>query len=94
MTDPDLDPVDAPAPGEATSCGTVGLEETALQAAMNRLKGIIVGYPTNWPDTYSLNIREAVLAVGLVTDPNQIFFIEDAIATVLSGLPDPQALPR
>ena len=66
-----------------------GLEPRELNHALGHLQGVIVGYPTNWPDTYSFNIREAVLATGLVSQPGQILFIEDAIATLLSGLPDP-----
>ncbi|MEM8810457.1 MAG: hypothetical protein AAGF01_30980, partial [Cyanobacteria bacterium P01_G01_bin.38] len=73
------------------TCGAVGLDDASLQQAIEQLQGIIMGYPTNWPDTYSLNLREVVLASGLVSQADRIFFIEDAIATVLSGLPDPHA---
>ncbi|ESA33084.1 hypothetical protein N836_23765 [Leptolyngbya sp. Heron Island J] len=67
----------------------VGLEGDALAQIWQQLQGVIVGYPTNWPDTYSFNLREAVLAAGLSDQPEQILFVEDAIATILSGLPDP-----
>lgn len=67
----------------------VGLEGNSLGQVWENLQGVIVGYPTNWPDTYSFNMREAVLAAGLIHQPEQILFVEDAIATVLSGLPDP-----
>ncbi|MBT9314942.1 hypothetical protein [Leptothoe spongobia] len=67
----------------------VGLEGDSLNQVWARLQGVIVGYPTNWPDTYSFNLREAVLAAGLIDQPEQILFVEDAIATILSGLPDP-----
>ncbi len=70
-------------------CETIGLESEELRAALQTLQAVVVGYPTNWPDTYSFNLREAVLAAGLVSQVEQIFFIEDAIATLLSGLPDP-----
>ena len=70
-------------------CGGVGLDDADLQAAFRQLSGVVVGYPTNWPDTYSFNLREMILTTGLVSQPDQIFFIEDAIATILSGLPDP-----
>ncbi|MEM9903592.1 MAG: hypothetical protein AAF921_01015 [Cyanobacteria bacterium P01_D01_bin.44] len=73
------------------TCGAVGLDDARLQQAIEQLQGVIMGYPTNWPDTYSLNLREVVLASGLVSQADRIFFIEDAIATVLSGLPDPHA---
>ena len=67
----------------------VGLERDNLNQIWQKLQGVIVGYPTNWPDTYSFNLREAVLAAGLIEQPEQILFVEDAIATILSGLPDP-----
>ncbi|MEO0540360.1 MAG: hypothetical protein AAFZ80_05780 [Cyanobacteria bacterium P01_A01_bin.105] len=70
-------------------CETLGLEPEALQQALQALQAVVVGYPTNWPDTYSFNLREAVLGAGLVERVEQIFFIEDAIATLLSGLPNP-----
>ena len=67
----------------------VGLEGDSLSQVWDRLQGVVVGYPTNWPDTYSFNLREALLAAGLIDQPGQILFVEDAIATILSGLPDP-----
>ncbi|MEO1592497.1 MAG: hypothetical protein AAFU71_14585, partial [Cyanobacteria bacterium J06632_22] len=72
-------------------CEAVGLEPVDFSQALQSLQAVVVGYPTNWPDTYSFNLREAVLAAGLVSRVEQIFFIEDAIATLLSGLPDPKA---
>ncbi|HEY9763069.1 MAG TPA: hypothetical protein V6D07_11130 [Trichocoleus sp.] len=71
------------------SVGAVGLEAADLTRALRQLEGVIVSYPANWPDTYSFNLREAILAAGLAQSPSQIYFIEDAIAAVLSGLPDP-----
>ncbi|MEO0395054.1 MAG: hypothetical protein AAF243_03590 [Cyanobacteria bacterium P01_A01_bin.137] len=68
----------------------VGLEGDGLAQVLANLQGVIVGYPTNWPDTYSFNLREAVLAAGLIAQPEQVVFVEDAIASVLSGLPDPR----
>ena len=67
----------------------VGLDSPSLKQIWEKLQGVVVGYPINWPDTYSFNLREAVLAAGLIDQPEQILFVEDAIATVLSGLPDP-----
>lgn len=71
----------------------IGLEADQLDAVLAQLQGVIVGMPTNWSDTYCFNLREAVLATGLVESPDQIFFIEEAIATALSGLPDPSEPP-
>ncbi|PSB22975.1 hypothetical protein C7B61_17035 [filamentous cyanobacterium CCP1] len=68
------------------TCGALGLEEQALQNALHQLSGVVVGYPANWSDTYSFNLRESILAAGLVAQPEQIFFVEDTIATLLSVL--------
>ncbi|HEY9807402.1 MAG TPA: hypothetical protein V6D04_12595, partial [Candidatus Obscuribacterales bacterium] len=67
-----------------------GLDAAACQAALTQLEGVVLGYPANWPDTYSFNLREAVLEAKLVSRPDQIFFVEDAIAAILSGLRNPQ----
>ncbi len=74
---------------DQTSCQAVGLSDRARRWVLSQLKGVIVGYPSNWPDTYSFNVREAVLAAGIVSQPEQVFFVEEAIATLLSALPDP-----
>lgn len=71
------------------SVGAIGLETGELAQALQGLQGVTVGYPANWPDTYSFNLREAVLSAGLVASPDQIYCLEDGIAAVLSGLPDP-----
>ena len=73
------------------SCQAVGLKQSALRRILRELKGVVVGYPTNWPDTYSFNIRESVLAAGLVSSADQVFFVEEAIAALLSALPAPKA---
>ncbi|MBD2094418.1 hypothetical protein H6F90_04535 [Trichocoleus sp. FACHB-591] len=70
-------------------CGANGLDAPALKSALAQLEGVILGYPANWPDTYNFNLREAVLEAKLVSRPEQIFFVEDAIAAVLSELRNP-----
>ncbi|GAB4149023.1 MAG: hypothetical protein Fur0046_27590 [Cyanobacteria bacterium J069] len=68
------------------TCGAVDLEESQFQAVLRQLAGVIVSYPSNWSDTYSFNLREAILSARLVGRPDQIFLLEEAIATLLSGL--------
>jgi hypothetical protein len=68
------------------SCGAVGLDNAALQEAFQDLAAVVVGQPYGWSDTYRFNIREAVLGARLVAHPGQVIFIDDAIATILSGL--------
>ncbi|WP_155523694.1 hypothetical protein [Nodosilinea nodulosa] len=79
------------APEAAFTVGAVGLDAQAIVQALGELRGVVVSYPANWPDTYTFNLREAVLGAGLAVSPDDIYFVEDAIAAVLSGLPDPSA---
>ncbi len=72
------------------SLGAVGLDLATLGQALEQLAGVIVSYPANWPDSYTFNLREAIIGAGLMSDPEGIYFIEDSIAAVLSGLPDPE----
>jgi hypothetical protein len=66
--------------------GAAGLEPAAFGTAMRSLAGAILSCHVSWPDSYSFNLREAVLAAGLVRRGEQIVFVEDALATVLSVL--------
>lgn len=95
--------VGLPSPTAPTlACGAVGLDDQAFQIALQQLVGVIMGCPSHWSDAYRFNAREAVLAAGLVTDLAQVVFIEDGIATLLSGLRStdgrmvvlPQGLPQ
>ncbi|PZV00352.1 MAG: hypothetical protein DCF32_17630 [Leptolyngbya sp.] len=76
-------------PEAAFTVGAVGLDAAAIAQALQALSGVVVSYPANWPDTYTFNLREAVLGARLIANPDDIYFVEDAIAAVLSGLPDP-----
>jgi hypothetical protein len=74
-------------PSAMMTVGAKGLEIETLTKALQQLKGVILGSPAAWGDTYRFNLREAVLEAKLVSSPEQIFFVEDAIASVLAGLP-------
>ncbi len=67
-------------------CRASGLETEALDLALESLQGIILGTPAGWSDAYRFNLREAVLGAGLVAECEQIFVVEDAIATLLSAI--------
>jgi len=67
--------------------GAVGMDSQILVVALKKLQGVILGCPAAWGDTYRFNLREAVLEANLVRHPEQIFFLEDAIATILASLP-------
>ena len=75
-----------PSPSTQPSSGAMGLDEKAFQQAMRHLATVIVGYPAGWSDTYSFNLREAVLGARLVAQPEQIFLVEEAIAILLSAI--------
>jgi hypothetical protein len=68
------------------SCGAVGLADESLQTALQNLAGVIVSHPANGSDTYRFNVREAILAARLVDHPEQIYLVDEAIATLLSAL--------
>lgn len=63
-----------------------GLDGMTLKTAMGSLEGVVLGYPTHWSDTYAFNLREAVLDVGLVRQPEQIVLVEESIAALLTEL--------
>lgn len=63
--------------------GAVGLDTVEFQQALNCLDGVVLGCSTASTEAYRFNLREAVLAAGIIKRPEQIFIIEDAIATLL-----------
>lgn len=73
-------------PDSVMKVGAVGLGSNTLERALGELEGVVLGYPAFWGDTYFFNLREAVLEAKLVRYPEQIFFLEDAIASVLASL--------
>ena len=73
-------------PDSEIKVGAVGLEPEPLKSALGKLEGVIIGSPAAWGDTYRLNLREALLSAKLVRQPEQIFFLEDAIAPILAGI--------
>lgn len=62
-------------------------DPASSQTAWQELAGVIISCPAGWSDVYRFNVREAVLASGYVTSPEQIFFLEDTIAALLSEFP-------
>ncbi|MBE9125631.1 MULTISPECIES: hypothetical protein [unclassified Coleofasciculus] len=74
-------------PDVAIAVAGVGLDSETLGSALGQLAGVILNCPVDGSDTYQLNLREAVIAAKLVPEIKQIVFVEDAIATILAGLP-------
>lgn len=50
---------------------------------------MVVNQPVGASDAYRFNIREAVLAAGLVSQPENIFFVEEVVAALLAELYHP-----
>jgi hypothetical protein len=73
--------------GLASTAPSLSVE--AFQAAIACVNSIVIGCATGWSDTYCFNLREAVLATGLVDRADQIYFVEEAIAALLATLPQP-----
>ncbi len=64
------------------------LSTARLQQIWQNLAGISLGFPSDWPDTYILNVREVLLSLGWVKGPEQIFLVEDPLAIALSLFAD------
>lgn len=67
----------------------VGLNEETFHNIINNLAGVICTCPSSWSEQYRFNVREAVLTSKLVEHPQQIFLVEEAIASLLSILDSP-----
>lgn len=63
-----------------------GLSPEDFTSALTDLAGIFVSCPAGWSEAYRFNIRECILASGLVNNGEQICFVEEAIVSVLTEL--------
>ncbi|AFZ03318.1 hypothetical protein [Calothrix sp. PCC 6303] len=63
-----------------------GLTPDQFQQIIDNLAGVICSCPSGWLEQYRFNVREALLISKLVEHPQQVFFIEEAIASLLSEL--------
>lgn len=68
------------------SCGALELDAAALRSALRQLAGIVVSSPINSSEAYRFNLRQVILQLGLVTQPEQIVFVEEPIAALFSLL--------
>lgn len=64
----------------------VGMNIQTFSKVIKNIAGVICTCPANWTEQYRFNIREAILTSQLVSHPQQIFFVEEAIATILPEL--------
>ncbi|MGF1496366.1 MAG: hypothetical protein ACFB8W_06010 [Elainellaceae cyanobacterium] len=75
------------------ACGAVGLADEQLHEALRQLALVLVGCPAGWTAAYRFNVREALLGARLVSRPQQVLFVEEAIATLLSELHSADSQP-
>lgn len=68
------------------AAGVATLDASAFSSIINHLAGVICNCPSSWSEQYRFNVREALLMSGLVLHPQQVFFVEEAIASLLSEL--------
>jgi hypothetical protein len=64
----------------------VGIDGATFRNIITKVAGIICTCPSNWSEQYRFNVREALITSKLVAHPQQVFFVEEAIASVLSEL--------
>ncbi|TAF16458.1 MAG: hypothetical protein EAZ76_07390 [Nostocales cyanobacterium] len=63
-----------------------GIDDQTFLAIVNNLAGVICTCPSSYSEQYRFNVREAILTSQLVDHAQQIFFIEEAIASLLPEL--------
>jgi hypothetical protein len=68
------------------TAAAVGIDEQSFQTIINNIAGAICTCPSNWSEQYRFNVREALLTSKIVQHPQQVFFVEEAIASLLSEL--------
>ncbi|MDJ0677206.1 MAG: hypothetical protein QNJ36_17800 [Calothrix sp. MO_167.B42] len=71
----------------------VGINEQRFHQIINQIAGVICNCPANSSEQYRFNLREALITGKIVQHPQQVFFIEEAIANVLAQLDDPSGEP-
>lgn len=68
------------------TAAAVGIDEQSFHTIINNIAGVICTCPSNWSEQYRFNVREALLTSKIVQHPQQVFFVEEAIASLLSEL--------
>ncbi|MBD2439534.1 hypothetical protein [Nostoc sp. FACHB-110] len=62
----------------------VGIERATFHTIINKIAGVICTSPSSWSEQYRFNVREALLTSKIIQHPQQVFFIEEAIASLIS----------
>ncbi|MDF5711645.1 MAG: hypothetical protein PUP90_29195 [Nostoc sp. S4] len=64
----------------------VGISQQNFSQIINNIAGVICTCPSSWSEQYRFNVREALLTSKLIQHPQQVFFVEEAIASLLPEL--------
>ncbi len=64
----------------------VGISEQNFAQIIHNIAGVICTCPSSWSEQYRFNVREAVLTSKLIQHSQQVFFVEEAIASLLPEL--------
>jgi hypothetical protein len=70
----------------ALIANAVGMNIPTFSQVIKNIAGVICTCPSSWTEQYRFNVREAIVTSELVSHPQQIFFVEEAIASLLSEL--------
>ncbi|MBD2627640.1 hypothetical protein [Trichormus variabilis] len=71
----------------------VGIDTQTFSHIINNLAGVVCTCPSNWLEQYRFNVREAILTSKLVSHAQQVFFVEEAIASLLPELDSADSQP-
>ncbi|WP_236721330.1 hypothetical protein [Trichormus sp. NMC-1] len=71
----------------------VGIDTQTFSNIINNLTGVVCTCPSNWLEQYRFNVREAILTSKLVSHAQQVFFVEEAIASLLPELDSGDSQP-
>lgn len=70
----------------ALIANAVGMSTAAFSGIIKNIAGVICTCPSSWTEQYRFNVREAIVTGELVSHPQQILFVEEAIASLLPEL--------
>jgi hypothetical protein len=70
----------------ALIANALGMNTANFSTIIKNIAGVICSCPSNWTEQYRFNIREAIITSQLVSHAQQIFFVEEAIASLLPEL--------
>ncbi len=68
------------------TASAIGIHKEQFSDIINNIAGVICTCPSNWTEQYRFNIRESLLISKLVEHSQQVFFVEEAIASLIGEL--------